>query len=236
MKKTLLTLLAATIATAAVAQAPAWLRNSAISPDGSRIAFTYKGDIFTVPVAGGTARQITADKAYDTAPVWSPDGKKLAFASNREGSLDVYTVAAGGGTPVRLTTSSADEQPLAFIDSDNLAIISKDLGSNRSVRFPGQSNVYSINLNQPGSRPQLWLSFPAMAASFSPDGKMLFQDKKGMENVWRKHERSSGTSDIWLLDGGNFTKLTDFNGHDLNPVWAPDGKSYYYVTGRERHS
>ncbi len=230
MKKTLLTLLAATVATAAVAQAPAWLRNSAISPDGSRIAFTYKGDIFTVPVAGGTARQITADKAYDTAPVWSPDGKKLAFASNREGSLDVYTVAAGGGTPVRLTTSSADEQPLAFIDSDNLAIISKDLGSNRSVRFPGQSNVYSINLNKPGSRPQLWLSFPAMAASFSPDGKMLFQDKKGMENVWRKHERSSGTSDIWLLDGGNFTKLTDFNGHDLNPVWAPDGKSYYYVT------
>ena len=230
MKKTLLTLLAATIATAAAAQAPAWLRNSAISPDGSRIAFTYKGDIFTVPVAGGTARQITADKAYDTAPVWSPDGKKLAFASNREGSLDVYTVAAGGGTPVRLTTSSADEQPLAFIDSDNLAIISKDLGSNRSVRFPGQSNVYSINLDKPGSRPQLWLSFPAMSASFSPDGKMLFQDKKGMENVWRKHERSSGTSDIWLLDGGNFTKLTDFNGHDLNPVWAPDGKSYYYVT------
>lgn len=234
MKKTLLTIIAAALATAAAAQtpaqAPSWLRNSAISPDGSTIAFTYKGDIFTVPTAGGTARQITTGKAYDTTPVWSPDGKTLAFASKREGSLDVYAVAAGGGTPVRLTTSSSDEQPLAFIDASNLAITSKDLGSNRSIRFPGQSNVYSINLDKPGSRPELWLSFPAMAASFSSDGKMLFQDKKGVENAWRKHERSSGTSDIWLLDKGKFTKLTNFNGHDLNPVWAPDGKGYYYVT------
>lgn len=234
MKKTLLTIIAAALATAATAQTPAqtpsWLRNSAISPDGSTIAFTYRGDIFTVPTAGGTARQITTGKAYDTTPVWSPDSKTLAFASKREGSLDVYTVAAGGGTPVRLTTSSADEQPLAFIDANNLAITSRDLGSDRSIRFPGQSNVYSINLDKPGSRPELWLSFPALAASFSPDGKMLFQDKKGVENLWRKHERSSGTSDIWLLDGGKFTKLTNFNGHDLNPVWAPDGKGYYYVT------
>ena len=73
MKKTLLTIIAAALATAAAAQTPAqtpsWLRNSAISPDGSTIAFTYRGDIFTVPTAGGTARQITTGKAYDTTPV-----------------------------------------------------------------------------------------------------------------------------------------------------------------------
>ena len=85
MKKTLLTLLAATIATAAAAQAPAWLRNSAISPDGSRIAFTYKGDIFTVPVAGGTARQITADKAYDTARYGVPTEKNWPSPATAKG-------------------------------------------------------------------------------------------------------------------------------------------------------
>ena len=78
----------------ASAESPRWLRNTAISPDGSTIAFTYKGDIFTVPVAGGKASQLTSNEAYDTAPVWSPDGSKIIFSSNREGSFDIFSVAA----------------------------------------------------------------------------------------------------------------------------------------------
>ncbi len=68
------------------------------------------------------------------------------------------------------------------------------------------------------------------AVSVAADGRILYQDKKGLEDVYRKHERSSGTSDIWLLENGRYTKLTDFNGHDLSPVWAPDDKSYYYLS------
>ena len=74
----------------------------------------YKGDIYTVPVAGGRAMQITTNPAYDTAPVWSPDSKRIAFASDRMGSLDVYIVAKDGGEPRRLTTHSGSETPLAF--------------------------------------------------------------------------------------------------------------------------
>ena len=70
--------------------APLWLRFSAISPDGQNIAFSYKGDIFSVPVNGGTAKQLTTNSAYDAYPVWSPDGQKIAFASTREGSMVVY--------------------------------------------------------------------------------------------------------------------------------------------------
>lgn len=105
MKKLLLGIAAACLAGFTFAQdAPLWMRHSVISPDGTTIAFTYKGDIYTVPVAGGRAMQITTNPAYDTAPVWSPDSKRIAFASDRMGSLDVYIVAKDGGEPRRLTT------------------------------------------------------------------------------------------------------------------------------------
>ena len=66
---------------------PLWMRHCAISPDGTTIAFTYKGDIFTVPVSGGKATQITTNPAFDTTPIWSPDSKQIAFASDRMGSI-----------------------------------------------------------------------------------------------------------------------------------------------------
>ena len=104
MKKLLLGIAAVCLAGFTFAQdAPLWMRHSVISPDGTTIAFTYKGDIYTVPVAGGRAMQITTNPAYDTAPVWSPDSKRIAFASDRMGSLDVYIVAKDGGEPRRLT-------------------------------------------------------------------------------------------------------------------------------------
>ena len=113
MKKLLLGIAAACLAGFTFAQdAPLWMRHSVISPDGTTIAFTYKGDIYTVPVAGGRAMQITTNPAYDTAPVWSPDSKRIAFASDRMGSLDVYIVAKDGGEPRRLTTHSGAKRRL----------------------------------------------------------------------------------------------------------------------------
>ena len=97
-------------------EGPLWMRYSAISPDGSTIAFAYKGDIFTVPATGGQARQITTNSAFDSRPVWSPDGSRIAFASYRMGGADVFIVDRDGGVPVRLTTHSANEFPIAFMN------------------------------------------------------------------------------------------------------------------------
>ena len=121
MKKLLLGIAAACLAGFTFAQdAPLWMRHSVISPDGTTIAFTYKGDIYTVPVTGGRAMQITTNPAYDTDPVWSPDSKQVAFASDRMGSLDVYIVSKDGGEPRRLTTHSGSETPLAFTDAGHI--------------------------------------------------------------------------------------------------------------------
>ena len=77
---------------------PLWMRFPAISPDGQTIAFSYKGDIFAVSASGGQARQLTTNAAYDAYPIWSPDGSQIVFASDREGSMDVYIMSCKGGT------------------------------------------------------------------------------------------------------------------------------------------
>ena len=97
MKKLFSALLLAGMTLSAGAVTPLWMRDVKISPDGSTIAFTYKGDIFTVPVGGGTARRLTTASSYEAMPVWSPDGKTIAFASDREGGQDIYVMNAEGG-------------------------------------------------------------------------------------------------------------------------------------------
>ena len=98
--------------------APQWARYSAISPDGETIAFTYKGDIYSVPTLGGVASQLTFHTAHYYGVVWSTDGTSLAFASNRFGNLDVFTMVATGGSEKRLTFHSTDEMPYNF-SADN---------------------------------------------------------------------------------------------------------------------
>lgn len=223
-------------ASAMAEESPLWLRNSAISPDGKTIAFTYKGDIFTVPVQGGNARQLTTSSAFDSYPMWSPDGTRIAFGSDREGSMDIYIMNATGGRPVRVTTHSGSEIPRAFLDNDHIlysSSVQPDADYSQGS-FLGQTYVVDTK----GGRPSLFVSFPMMAISVNARGnRVLYQDKKGLEDVLRKHERSSGTSDIWLLtlDGkdakkGTFKQLTRFNGQDQRPVWDGDGNTFYYLS------
>jgi len=213
------------------AETPLWMRDVAISPDGKTVAFTYKGDIFTVGAGGGRATQLTSNAAYDSSPVWRPDGKQIVFRSNREGSDDLYIMDAEGGTPRRLTTHSGHERPLAFIDNGTLLFQANVMPSRAAIQGPFQAQAYTIVVDSLSPRPLQYMSIPVQAASFDGNGRMLYQDRKGYENVFRKHERSSGTADIWCVAGdGSYTCLTTFEGHDLNPVWKQGTDMFYYVS------
>ena len=142
-------------------EGPLWMRHCAISPDGTTIAFTYKGDIFTVPVSGGKATQITTNPAFDTTPIWSPDSKQIAFASDRMGSLDVFIVSKEGGEPRRLTTFSGSETPVAFSDAGQLLFTADIMPSAEDAGFPSNGQfqqIYQIPVT--GGRPVMFSSMP----------------------------------------------------------------------------
>lgn len=214
---------------------PLWMRYCAISPDGNTIAFAYKGDLFTVPTNGGQATQITSNAGFDSYPVWSPDGQHIAFASDRMGSLDIYVTSSKGGTPKRVTTHSGKETPIAFKDNKTILFAASQMQDAKDIQFPTSSfhQVYEVSID--GGRPKMFSSYTMESMSLNPKdaSQWLYQDKKGYEDQWRKHERASISRDIWLMtDKGerSFKKLTTFDGEDRNPVWAPDGKSFYYLS------
>ena len=211
-----------------------WLRYPSIAPDGQTILFCYKGNIYKVAVSGGQALPLTINEAYDFAPVWSHDGKSIAFASDRYGNFDVFTMPAGGGEAKRLTYYSGDDIPSGFSADDQSVIFSSMRQQTlKDVQFPdaGFYQLYSVSVN--GGNASQVLPVPALDAVFNSTGdKIIYHDLKGYESDWRKHHTSSVTRDIWVYDVNTkkYTMLTSNPGEDRNPVFDTDNDSYYYLS------
>jgi Tol biopolymer transport system component/C-terminal processing protease CtpA/Prc len=215
-------------------ESPQWLRYPAISPDGQTILFEYKGDIWSVPSAGGTAVPLTISESYEYAPVWSNDGRSIAFASDRYGNFDVFVMPGNGGESKRLTFNSSAEVPSSFTADDKSILFNgnrQDLASN--VQFPtgGMSELYSVPTS--GGRVSLVLTSPALDATVSSKGdKIIFHDYKGYESNWRKHHTSAVTRDVWVYDTNakKYTELSPFKGEDRNPVFDANDNDFYYLS------
>jgi tricorn protease len=224
----------AVFATATAQTAPSWLRYPAISPDGKTIVFTYKGDLYRVPSGGGTAVPLTLHEAHDYMPVWSHDGKSIAFASDRFGNFDIFVMPAAGGQPRRLTFHSASELPFSFSPDDKDVLFGSarlDTAANRLFPTGSQPELYKVPVA--GGRAVQVLATPAEDARYSRDGRfIIYHDKKGGENEWRKHHTSAIARDIWVYDtqSARHHKITTFAGEDRSPVYTDDEKAFYYLS------
>lgn len=224
------------VATAQAATTPHWLRYPAISPDGTTVVFSYKGDLWSAPTAGGTATLLTASDAYEYSPVWSHDGAHIAFASDRHGTFDVFVMPATGGEASRLTYHSSGEVPGSFTADDGAVLFSarrQDPASNAQFPQWGMTELYQVPVA--GGAVTRVLPVPANDVKVSADGsRLIYHDYKGYENVWRKHHTSAVTRDIWTYDrkSGEYQQITTNSAEDRNPIFTGDGDTFVWLSER----
>ncbi len=230
----LVALLSCILPTLGTSQHPLWIRYPVISPNGQTIAFSYKGDIYTVSISGGLAKQLTTHPGYDSHPIWSPDGKQIAFQSDREGSQDIYIMPALGGTPSQLTFQSGSEIPCCFSPDGESVYFTASNGFDKEYGqfpFPNMQQLYRVPAK--GGRIERIISLPVNNVSVNQtDNLFLYHDYKGYEDAWRKHHTSSIARDIWIYNKKErkTRKLSSFKGENREPVFSPDEQDVYYLS------
>ena len=236
MKRVLIFLMmAATVAAHAQDRQARLLRFPATN--GTEVAFTYAGDLWAAPLAGGEAKRLTSHVGYEIFARYSPDGKTIAFTAEYDGNREVYRIPAEGGEPVRITYTATNPR-------DNLG---DRMGPNNIVMAwsrDGKQVVFR-NRTEDGFAGQLWTVSPegGMPAqiplpeggwcSYSPDGKKLAYNRVMREFRTWKYYRGGMADDIWIYDtkAKKVSNITDNDAQDIFPMWV--GDEIFFASDRD---
>jgi len=202
------------------------INSPALSPNGKTIAFNYQGDIWTSNLSGEELKRLTIHNGYDTNPIWSNDGKTIAFQSNRFGNFDIFTIPSKGGKPKRITYNSANDVLTDFTSSNQLIFESQ----RNFVQIERAKEFQSVNSK--GGTPTRLLNTVGFDAKLSPNQKFIVFTK-GTCRIEREAYKGAANRDIWLYNiaKDSYNQLTTFNGQDLSPYWA-DNSTIYFQSAR----
>ncbi|HMB79545.1 MAG TPA: hypothetical protein VKI43_05740, partial [Vicinamibacterales bacterium] len=189
-----------------------------------KVAFSYLGDIWVANEDGSNVLRLTDSRGHEMNPRFSPDGRWIAFSSNRYGNNDVFVVAAGGGTPKRLTFHTGNDEVVGWTRDSQHVLFRAAHGDGA---FPNVATLYEVPVN--GGREQPLPVDWGYWGSFSPDGKSLVFNRHPA--VWtRQHYRGSYAADLWIADlsAKTYTKLLPDERYDRYwPMWGADNAIYY---------
>lgn len=211
-------------------EAPLLLQKPAIS--NSQIVFEYAADLWIVGRDGGDARRLTAGVGLESYPVFSPDGKQIAFAGEYEGNLDVYVIPAAGGVPVRLTHHPDPDVPVSWTpDGKNIIF--------RSTRSSYARFIRLFKVAVTGGQPTELPLPMAEDGSLSPDGSRIayvpFSNQPQFPGRLRplKNYRGGSASPLWIADLADsaIVKVDRKNENNFNPMWI--GDTIYYLSDRD---
>ena len=207
------------------------------STNGTDVVFTFAGDLYTAPLAGGEARRLTSHVGNEIFARYSPDGKSIAFTGQYDGNTEVYLISAEGGEPQRLTYTSTNNR-------DDLG---DRMGPNNIVMTwsrDGQQIVYRNRIGD-GFSGKLWgvsekggmpeaLPLPEGGfCSYSPDGKKLAYNRTFREFRNWKYYRGGMADDIWIYDptAQKVTNVTNNEAQDIFPMWI--GDEIFFASDRD---
>jgi len=206
-----------------------------ISPDGKEIAFVSGGDIWTVPATGGEARLLVSHPAMEQRPLYSPDGRSLAFVSTRTGNGDIYVLTLDTGDLRRVTFDDGAEM-LNGWSPDSKSI----LFSSNSQDVSGMNDIFRIDIAGGTAMPVTSESyFSEFFGASSPDGSQLAFSARGVgAGQWWRHGHSHlDESEIWVRGLGasaraDYTQVTAPGAKALWPMWSGDGQTIFFMADR----
>lgn len=197
----------------------------ALSPDGQRIAFRYRSDIWIVSVDGGTAQRVTDHVEMEEYPVWSPDGKWVAFTSNRNGNSDVFAIPADGGMTRQITYNAGSDRATDW-RGDKILVTSR-----RDTPFTG---IFTVDARTLEFR-KIYEDYRGVAnGKFSPDGRTIVAERAGFP-WFRPRYHGSGAADLILIDvaAGTSRDLSSTDRQHLWPFFNAAGDHVYAVSYRD---
>lgn len=220
--------LMAAVSLPVLAQSPLLLRHPAVNKDGSLIAFSFQGDIWTVASSGGKATRLTIHEAYEGNPVFSPDGKQIAFSGARFGNNDIFVMPTEGGMPKRLTVHAASDNIASWTLADQ--ILFSTAREFRQIERPLE--VYAISPK--GGTEKRVLDVVGHDPVYSPDGRFIALVRGDINPVHREDYRGASNRELWVYDTRNkkYIQLPAFETNDILPQWG-DARTLYFLSSND---